>query len=144
MEFESADWVSSIFAEGMGRGWRATGKDGSARRGGVSDQAGHRAGPDSGSGDGEGGPRGCSGRRRLRHQHRVSRRTHETWPAICCGSAKLDDSLGAWQTAFASQATREDGTTSAVIAADHGPSTRLREAVGDEPALHGLAGNHLA
>ena len=31
-----------------------------------------------------------------------------------------------------------------LIAADHGPSTRLREAVGDEPALHCLQGNHLA
>ena len=35
----------------------------------------------------------------------------------------------------ASQAPGKDGTTSAAIAADHGPSTRLRAAVGDEPVL---------
>jgi SRSO17 transposase len=58
--------------------------------------------------------------------------------------AKLDDGLGAWQTAFARQATKKNGTTSAAIAAIHGPSTRLREAVGDESALHCLPGNHLA
>src|SRR6266542_3465852 len=89
--------------------------------------------------------RGCgSGRRRLRHQHRVSRRARRTRPEICGGRAKLDDSLGAWQTAFASQATRENGTTSAAIAADHGPSTCFREAARDESALHCLPGNHLA
>ena len=68
----------------------------------------------------------------------------ELEPAICRGRAKFDDGLGARQTAFASQATRKDGTPSAAIAADHGPSTRLGEAVGDEPALHGFQGNHLA
>jgi SRSO17 transposase len=52
------------------------------------------------------------------------------------GRAKLDDGLGTRQAAFASQAPRKDGTTSAAIAADHGPSPRLREAVGDEFALH--------
>ena len=92
----------------------------------------------------ERGPWRCSGRRGLWHQHRVSRRTHRTRTAICCGRAKFDDGLGARQTAFASQATRKNGTTSAVIAAVHGPSTRLGEAVGDEPALHRLQGNHLA
>jgi len=60
------------------------------------------------------------------------------------GRAKLDDGLGARQTAFASQAPRKDGTTFAAIAADHGPSTRLSEAVDDEPAIHGLPGSHLA
>ena len=69
---------------------------------------------------------------------------HRTRTAICGGRAKLDDGLGAGQTAVASQATRKDGTTSAAIAADHGPSTRLGEAVGDEPALRCLQGNHLA
>ena len=64
--------------------------------------------------------------------------------AICCGRAKLDDSLGTGQTAFTSKAPRKNGTASATIAADRGPSTRLGEAVGDEPALHCLQGNHLA
>ena len=68
----------------------------------------------------------------------------ELGPAICGGRAKLDDGLGTRQTAFAGQATRKNGTTSAAIAADHGPSTRLGEAVGDESALHRLQGNHLA
>jgi hypothetical protein len=54
--------------------------------------------------------------------------------AICCGRAKLDDGLGTWQTAFTGKAPRKNGTASAAIAAHHGPSTRLREAVGDEPA----------
>jgi SRSO17 transposase len=36
------------------------------------------------------------------------------------------------------------GRPSALVAAHHGPSTRLREAVGDEPAFHCLQGNHLA
>ena len=90
------------------------------------------------------GPWRGSGRRGLRHQHRVSRRTHRTRTAICSGRAKLDDGLGTWQTAFAGQAPRKNGTTSAAIAAERGPSTRFGEAVGDEPALHGLQGNHLA
>ena len=58
--------------------------------------------------------------------------------------SKFDDGLGAGQTAFASEAPRKNGTTSAVIAADHRPSAGLRETVGNESALHHLQGNHLA
>ena len=60
------------------------------------------------------------------------------------GRAKFDDGLGFRQTAFTSQAPRKDRTTSAAIAAEHRPSTRLREAGGDEPALHGFQRNHAA
>ena len=62
--------------------------------------------------------RSCSGRRGLWHQHRVSRRTHRTRAAICGGRAKLDDGLGARQTALTRQATRKNGTPSAAIAAE--------------------------
>jgi SRSO17 transposase len=82
--------------------------------------------------------------RGLRHQHRVSRRTHSTGTAICSGGAKLTDSLGIRQTAFAGQATRKNGATAAVVAAERGPSAGLSKAVGDEPALQRVQRNHLA
>src|ERR1017187_5081596 len=105
---------------------------------------GHRLGPDPGSGGGGGGPRGGAGGRRIRYPHRVSRRTHRTATALCGGRAKFDDGLGVRQTAFASQATRKNGTAATAIAAERRSSTRFREAGGDEPALHGFPGNHLA
>lgn len=64
-----------------------------------------------------------------------ARCTQRTGIAVCDGCAKFDDGLGAWEAAFASQATRKDGTTSAAIATLQEPSTRLSEAVGDEPAF---------
>ena len=64
--------------------------------------------------------------------------------AICGGRAKFDDSLGAGQTAFAGQAPRKDGAASAFVAAERGSSARLGEAVGDEPALQRLQRNRLA
>ena len=100
--------------------------------------------PDPRGGSGESAWRDCSGRRGLWHEHRVSRRTYRTGTAVCRGRAKLDDGLGTRQTTFASQAPRKNGPTSATVAADHGPSTRLREAVGDEPARQRLQGYHLA
>lgn len=80
----------------------------------------------------------------LWHQHRVSRRTHRTRTAICRGRAKLDDGLGARQTAVARQGARKNGTASATIAPHAGPPTRRREAVGAEAALQRLQGSHLA
>jgi SRSO17 transposase len=65
-------------------------------------------------------------------------------PAICCGRAKLDDSLGAGQTAATSKTPRKNGTTSAAIAKEHGPSARLGQTVGVKAALHCLQGNRLA
>src|SRR5947207_9836183 len=47
-----------------------------------------------------------------------SRRTHPTRTAICSGNTKLTDSLGAWPTAFAGQATRKNGAAAAVVAAE--------------------------
>ena len=64
--------------------------------------------------------------------------------AICGGCAEFHDSLGTRQTAFARQATRKNGKTSAAVTAVYRPPTRLGEAVGDEAAHHRLPGNHLA
>jgi SRSO17 transposase len=49
---------------------------------------------------GKAGPWRCAGGRGLRHQHRISRRTHRTQLAICGWRAKLDDGLGTRQAAF--------------------------------------------
>jgi hypothetical protein len=69
----ATDWVSSLSAEGMGRGCRTSGKDGSPRRSCLSDQAGNRAGSDPRGGRGKYRSWRCSDRRGLWHEHRLSR-----------------------------------------------------------------------
>src|SRR5262249_20904442 len=143
MGFESANCVSSISAEGMGRGCGAPEKDGSPRRDCVSDQAGDSTGSDL-----RGGGRRCrtrcgSRRRGLWHPHRIARGSHRTPLAVYRGGAKFDDGVGARETAVAGQATRNNGTASTAIAALLRSPTCLCEAVGEEPALHCFQAHHL-
>ena len=65
-------------------------------------------------------------------------------PAICGGRTKRNDRLGTRHTTSARQDPRKNGTASATAAADRGPPTCLGEAVGEEPAVHCLQGNHVA
>jgi hypothetical protein len=100
---------------------------------------------------------------------RSVRRSRQTWtvglfwltrltvstPSFATDSPNLDlqyvvgvqSSMTVWEPGkqpLQAKTRGKNGTTSPAIAADHGSSARLRKAVGDEPALRCLQGNHLA
>jgi len=63
---------------------------------------------------------------------------------LCGRGAKLDDGLGAGQTALGCQAPRKHGAASASVATIRESSPRLRETVGHESSWRGIQGTHLA
>ena len=100
-----ATWSSSLpiaYRLYLPKAWatcRAARTNGGAGRDRVSDQAGHRPGQIR-TAVSRSGPWRGAGRRRLRHEYRLSRWTHCTRPA-CGGRAEFDDGLGAGPAARA-------------------------------------------
>src|SRR5215510_9750594 len=140
----TADWLSSVPAAGMGPGCPTAAKGGGPQRDCLSNQAGDRAGSDPRSGRSQSGPRGGFGRRSLWDQHGVPRGNHRTGTALCRGGAKFADGLGARPTALAGEVTRKNGAAPTAVATLPRASTRVGEAVGNQPVLQLFPGSYLA